>query len=139
MTLLLLLLFVVLALALLSGDWRLGLLLTVVIGFAQDPIRKFTPGQPGLYVGLVLVAFAACSFLLFQRRNGRFELPRMFPYSPRTRRWLPAFVLLIALQAVNPSVRDSELNALRKQREQGLAMLDKAALRLEAISVLVAG
>ena len=46
---------------------------------------------------------------------------------------------LTALQAVNPSVRDSELDALRQQREQGLAMLDKAALRLEAIRVLVAG
>ena len=46
---------------------------------------------------------------------------------------------LTALQAVNPSVRDSELDALREQREQGLAMLDKAALRLEAIRVLVAG
>ncbi|NQD92029.1 RNA polymerase-associated protein RapA [Pseudomonas sp. CrR25] len=46
---------------------------------------------------------------------------------------------LTALQAVNPSVRDSELEALRQQREQGLAMLDKAALRLEAIRVLVAG
>ncbi|MFJ4068263.1 RNA polymerase-associated protein RapA [Pseudomonas sp. NPDC089996] len=46
---------------------------------------------------------------------------------------------LTALQAVNPSVRDSEIDALRKQREQGLAMLDKAALRLEAIRVLVAG
>ncbi|MCU1716453.1 RNA polymerase-associated protein RapA [Pseudomonas sp. 5P_3.1_Bac2] len=46
---------------------------------------------------------------------------------------------LVALQAVNPSVRDSELEALRQQREQGLAMLDKAALRLEAIRVLVAG
>ncbi|RWU22478.1 RNA polymerase-associated protein RapA [Pseudomonas alkylphenolica] len=46
---------------------------------------------------------------------------------------------LTALQAVNPSVRDSEIEALRKQREQGLAMLDKAALRLEAIRVLVAG
>jgi len=46
---------------------------------------------------------------------------------------------LSALQAVNPSVRDSELDALRQQREQGLAMLDKAALRLEAIRVLVAG
>lgn len=46
---------------------------------------------------------------------------------------------LTALQAVNPSVRDSELVALRKQREQGLAMLEKAALRLEAIRVLVAG
>ncbi|TDF82729.1 RNA polymerase-associated protein RapA [Pseudomonas sp. H9] len=46
---------------------------------------------------------------------------------------------LTALQAVNPSVRDSEIEALRKQREQGLAMLEKAALRLEAIRVLVAG
>ena len=46
---------------------------------------------------------------------------------------------LTALQAVNPTVRDSELAALREQREQGLAMLEKAALRLEAIRVLVAG
>jgi len=46
---------------------------------------------------------------------------------------------LTALQAVNPTVRDSELVALRQQREQGLAMLEKAALRLEAIRVLVAG
>ncbi|HHJ1298438.1 TPA: RNA polymerase-associated protein RapA [Pseudomonas sp. H2] len=46
---------------------------------------------------------------------------------------------LTALKAVNPSVRDSEIDALRKQREEGLAMLDKAALRLEAIRVLVAG
>ena len=46
---------------------------------------------------------------------------------------------LVALQAVNPSVRDSEIDALRKQREDGLVMLEKAALRLEAIRVLVAG
>jgi len=46
---------------------------------------------------------------------------------------------LVALQAVNPSVRDSEIEALRQQREDGLAALDKAALRLEAIRVLVAG
>jgi ATP-dependent helicase HepA len=46
---------------------------------------------------------------------------------------------LTALRAINPTVRESELDALRKQREDGLAMLDKAALRLEAIRVLVAG
>src|SRR5690606_21539887 len=46
---------------------------------------------------------------------------------------------LTALQAVNPSVRDSEIEALRKQRGEGLAALEKAALRLEAIRVLVAG
>ncbi|PVZ13660.1 MULTISPECIES: RNA polymerase-associated protein RapA [unclassified Pseudomonas] len=46
---------------------------------------------------------------------------------------------MVALQAINPSVRDSEIEALREQREDGLAMLEKAALRLEAIRVLVAG
>ncbi|QXH36942.1 RNA polymerase-associated protein RapA [Pseudomonas muyukensis] len=46
---------------------------------------------------------------------------------------------LTALKAVNPSVRDSEIDALRKQREDSLTALEKAALRLEAIRVLVAG
>jgi hypothetical protein len=104
-TLLLVLLFAALALALLSGDWRLGLLLTVVIGFAQDPIRKLTPGQPGLYVGLALVAFAASAFVLWQRRQGRFELPLMFPATPALRSWLPAFAVLIALQALHAFAR----------------------------------
>ncbi|WP_275627378.1 RNA polymerase-associated protein RapA [Pseudomonas sp. 273] len=46
---------------------------------------------------------------------------------------------LTALKQVNPSVRDSELEALRTQRDESLALLDKASLRLEAIRVLVAG
>lgn len=46
---------------------------------------------------------------------------------------------LTALKQVNPSVRDSELEALRAQRDQSLELLDKASLRLEAIRVLVAG
>jgi ATP-dependent helicase HepA len=46
---------------------------------------------------------------------------------------------MTALQKVNPSVRDSEINALRRQRKDGLSFLDKAGLRLEAIRVLVAG
>jgi len=46
---------------------------------------------------------------------------------------------MTALKAVNPSVRDTELDALRKLRKDGVAMLEKAALRLEAIRILVAG
>ena len=105
MTLFLVLIFLALALALLSGDWRTGLLITVLIGFVQDPIRKLTPGQPGLYVGLALVAFIACAFLLWLQHQGRFELLWMFPATPTLRRWLPVFVLLIALQAFNALAR----------------------------------
>ncbi|MCP9927893.1 hypothetical protein [Cyanobium sp. CH-040] len=105
MTLLLLALFALLALVLLSGDWRGGLLLTLVIGFLQDPIRKLTPGQPGLYVGLVLIAFLGTAVVLLQKRRGRLELPAMFWSAPALTRWVPLFVLLIALQAANGLVR----------------------------------
>ena len=46
---------------------------------------------------------------------------------------------LSALAKLNPSVRASELDELRLRREQGHSLLGKAALRLEAIRVLVAG
>ena len=46
---------------------------------------------------------------------------------------------LTALQAINSSVRDEEIDTLRAYKEQGLTMFGKAALRLEAIRVLVAG
>ncbi len=106
MTLLLLLvLFTLLALVLLGGDWRGGLLLTLVIGFLQDPIRKLTPGQPGLYVGLVLIAFLATAAVLLQKRLGRLQLQVMFWSAPALNRLVPLFVLLVALQAANTLVR----------------------------------
>jgi len=46
---------------------------------------------------------------------------------------------LIALQKVNKAVSTQEIKALQEQREQGLALLKKSRLRLEAIRVLVAG
>lgn len=39
-------------------DWRHGLILCVVIGILQDPMRKLAPGQPVYYVLLVGVVFA---------------------------------------------------------------------------------
>lgn len=46
---------------------------------------------------------------------------------------------LSALQKVNANVRDDEINTLRKHLDEGLALLDKAVVRLEAVRVLVAG
>jgi hypothetical protein len=38
-------------------DWRQGLVMCVVIGIAQDPLRKLAPNQPVFYVLLVGVIF----------------------------------------------------------------------------------
>lgn len=38
-------------------DWRKGLLMCVLIGIAQDPLRKFAPNQPVYYVLMVGVIF----------------------------------------------------------------------------------
>jgi hypothetical protein len=38
-------------------DWRKGLLMCVLLGVAQDPLRKMAPGQPQYYVILVGVIF----------------------------------------------------------------------------------
>jgi hypothetical protein len=51
------------ALLLLTGlltmlDWRKGMLMCVLVGIAQDPLRKLAPNQPVYYVVLVGVIFA---------------------------------------------------------------------------------
>ena len=51
-----------LACALAMIDWRQGLMLCVVIGVLQDPLRKLAPGQPVYYVILVGVLFGATWF-----------------------------------------------------------------------------
>jgi hypothetical protein len=103
--LLLALLLISLALVLLNDDWRSGLLLTVVIGFAQDPSRKLTPGQPGLYVGLALIAFVGSAYVLYQKRGGRLELPLMFATNPGLLTWGTPLLLLLLFQAVNGLLR----------------------------------
>jgi hypothetical protein len=39
-------------------DWRQGLVMCVLVGIAQDPLRKLAPNQPVYYVVLVGVIFA---------------------------------------------------------------------------------
>ena len=103
--LLLALLLVSLALVLLNDDWRSGLLITVVIGFAQDPIRKLSPGQPGLFVGLALIAFVGSAYVLYQKRGGRLDLPLMFATNPGLLTWGTPLVLLLVFQAANGLLR----------------------------------
>lgn len=102
---LLLALLLLLAITLLNGDWRSGLLLSLALGFAQDPIRKLTPGQPGLFVGIALLAFSASAFCLFNLQRGRLQLPLMFQARPELVSLISLFAGLIGLEALIGLVR----------------------------------
>ncbi len=106
-TLLLLLLATGLVVLLLDGNWRDGLSLSVLVGFLQDPIRKLTPGQPALYVGLVLIGVACCALVLLDQRRG-LDLEAMLWGAPQLRRWLPFYAGLIVLQGLNGLLRFHE-------------------------------
>jgi len=113
-SLFLVLMFGSLALVLLDGNWRAGLLITVVIGFLQDPIRKITPNQPSTFVGLVLLAFALTTLVIYEKKQGRIDLRSMFWTVPEILEWIPIFFVVIAAQAMNSFLRfgDIQLMAL---------------------------
>lgn len=54
LSLILLLLFAILTVV----DWRQGMLICVLVGVLQDPLRKMAPGQPVYYILMVGVIFA---------------------------------------------------------------------------------
>jgi hypothetical protein len=108
-SLILILMFGALALLLLDGNWRGGLMATMVIGFLQDPLRKMTPGQPSSMVGLVLAAFLLTLFVIYERAQGRINLRAMFWTVPAVREWVPIYMVLILVQALNSTFRFGDL------------------------------
>ena len=62
------------------GNWRLGILLAIVIDAICDPIRKVTPDQP-LWISHIVVGVWACVVLvaLSQDTSIRKQLRRFFP------------------------------------------------------------
>jgi hypothetical protein len=102
-------LFTVLAIVLLDGNWRDGLLVTIAIGFLQDPIRKITPNQPSSLSGMVLLAFLFCLLVMYERNGGNFRLRQMFWTTPAALDWIPLYFGLIAIQAVNSYFRFGDL------------------------------
>jgi len=104
------LLFAVLAVLLLDGNWRDGLLVTVAIGFLQDPIRKITPSQPSTISGLVLLAFLLCLLVMYERATAGFGLRQMFWTVPAAKEWVPLYFGLIAIQSVNSFLRFGDLS-----------------------------
>jgi hypothetical protein len=108
-SLILILLFGALALMLVDGNWRGGLMATLVIGFLQDPLRKITPNQPSSMVGLVLAAFVLTVLVLYESRKGRINLRAMFWTVPAVQEWIPIYFMLILAQAINSLFRFGDL------------------------------
>ena len=80
-------------------NWRHGLLLCIVAGFVQDPLRKLTPGQPVALVVFVAVVFSASiagAFIRGQRLDGS-QLVRWFP---SLRNSMSCFAVLVVLQSM---------------------------------------
>lgn len=108
-SLFLVVMFGALAMVLLDGNWKGGLVVTFIIGFLQDPLRKITPGSPSTMVGLVLVAFVLCMFVMFDKTGGRLDLRAMFWTVPSIQEWVPLYFLMIGMQAANSYFRFGDL------------------------------
>lgn len=85
------------ALAVSLFEWRKGLLLCLVVGFAQDPVRKLLPGRPVILVMAVAACFAACLLGLYLR-GGRLGLRRLFAWYPGLRPTVVLFLAVVLLQ-----------------------------------------
>src|SRR6516225_6596709 len=86
------------------AEWRLGLLLCLVVAILQDPLRKLTPGEPVFYVVFVGVVFAGMCLGALARGvplnpNPLFKRYRQFamPFA--------LFLTLVIAQACNSYIR----------------------------------
>src|SRR6516165_377516 len=86
------------------GNWRLGLLLTLVTAVLQDPLRKIAPEKPVLFVVFAGIVFA--SACLGAGLRGVPLTPKSV-FNRYGRLMTPVFLLLllVVLQAFNSLIR----------------------------------
>lgn len=80
-------------------DWRFGFLLTIAVGFFQDPVRKLFPETP-IYLTVIVVIFAGMTFLGAYTRGLRLSLRPIVRWNHAFARPLYAFIALVAVQSV---------------------------------------
>ncbi len=80
-------------------DWRKGVLLVLLVGFIQDPLRKLTPNEP-VYLSVLVGVFLGLALLsaLLQQRN--LTLAPLYAWYARLRTPLNLFIALVLLQAL---------------------------------------
>lgn len=80
------------------ADWRAGVLATLSIGLALDPMRKLVPGEPLYFSGLVYVLVAA-TLAGMRLRGIPITLRPILAWSPVLRVPLLLFLLLVVVQS----------------------------------------
>jgi hypothetical protein len=88
----------ILGVAFCLADYRRGFLLCVVVGFLQDPVRKFAPGESVYVVGTVLV-FVAATFAGSLRSLPR-TMRSLVPQIRSLQQPLRLFAIVLLLQCL---------------------------------------
>ena len=90
--------FLGIALALCIARWRVGVLICLVVGFLQDPLRKITLGEPIYFTALVGLPLVA-TILGAHLRNVRISFRPVHSWNKVLRTPLSLFILLVAIQS----------------------------------------
>ena len=89
---------------LIVDDWKRGLLICILVGFLQDPVRKLLPGEPvmvSISVGAVLLLTTAVAVL----RNVSISPLQMHEWNTRLTVPFSAFLLVLILQCFHTWIR----------------------------------
>src|SRR5882724_3495101 len=92
------------ALALCIARWRVGVLICLLVGFLQDPLRKITIGEPIYFTALVGLPLAA-TVLGAHLRNVRISFRAVHLWNNVLRTPLNLFVLLVVIQGMAAIVK----------------------------------
>ena len=82
------------------GNWRHGMLFLLVVGFAQDPLRKVIPGLP-VYMQVLVLGFTLIVILCALVQNARFRLADIYGGDQRLAQAWTLFLALVLLQCVH--------------------------------------
>jgi hypothetical protein len=99
-------LFILLLFALVSSEygWKGSIIITLIIGFIQDPLRKLATIDSSYYSQAILVFFLATVFLLKSKRKN-WDFKFMCWTNPKLLTAITLFLYFLAFQALNSYFR----------------------------------
>jgi len=89
---------VIIAMVLSFVNWRLGVLICLIVGFLQDPLRKLVPGEPVVFTALVAAPLLT-TVLGAHLRKVRMSFRPLHTWSDTLRTPLKWFIVLVLVQS----------------------------------------